>query len=313
MKEGQGLVFDIQSFSVHDGPGSRTLVFLSGCPLRCQWCSNPEGLELRQRFLFSQAKCKYDKTNCKRCLKACPYGAISPNGDGKLHFNMDLCDKCPTHDCVDRCIYEAARLSGKVMTEDDVMKAILRDSQFWSQGGGVTFSGGEATMQKDFLLRLLKSCKKNSVHRAIETTAFTNTKDFLEIFSLIDFALIDCKHMDSAQHKAKTGVSNELILHNISTLANSGWKGRLVLRIPIIEGFNDSEQNIMNVIGFMNANKLFEVNILPFHRLGDSKWSQLGRSYPYKEYEPTPKDKMRAIQDIFLDHGVACYVDEELA
>jgi pyruvate formate lyase activating enzyme len=313
MKEGQGLVFDIQSFSVHDGPGSRTLVFLSGCPLRCQWCSNPEGLEVRQRFLFSQAKCKFNKTNCKRCLKACPNGAISTNGDGTLHFNMHICDACMTHDCVDRCIYEAARLSGKWMTVEDVMRVISRDSQFWSSGGGVTFSGGEATLQKDFLLSILKKCKENSVHRAIETTAFINTKDFLEIFDLLNFALIDCKHMDPVQHKSKTGVSNELILHNISTLANSGWKGRLVLRIPIIEGFNDGEENVLQVIKFMTANKLFEVNILPFHRLGDSKWSQLGKSYPYKEYEPTPKEKMRAIQDIFLDRGVACYVDEELA
>lgn len=313
MKEGQGLVFDIQSFSVHDGPGSRTLVFLSGCPLRCQWCSNPEGLEVRRRFLFSQAKCKFDKTNCKRCLNVCPNGAIHSNGDGTLHFKMEICDVCTTHNCVDRCIYEAARLSGKWMSVDEVMSAILRDSQFWSSGGGVTFSGGEATLQKDFLLQLLKACKKNSVHRAIETTAFAKTQDFLEIFDLINFALIDCKHMDPVQHKNKTGVSNELILHNISTLANSDWKGRLVLRIPVIEGFNDEEENILKVIKFMTANKLFEVNILPFHRLGDSKWSQLGQSYPYKEYEPTPKEKMRAIQDMFLDRGVACYVDEELS
>lgn len=313
MKEDEGLVFDIQSFSVHDGPGSRTLVFLSGCPLRCQWCSNPEGFEVRQRFLFSQAKCKFSKNNCKRCLKSCPNGAISANGDGTLHFDMELCDKCTTHECVHQCIYEAARLSGTWMSVDDVMKAVLRDSPFWSVGGGVTFSGGEATLQKKFLMNLLKKCKENSVHRAIETTAYAKTKDFLEIFDLINFALIDCKHMDPVQHKDKTGVSNELILHNISTLANSGWDGRLVLRIPIIEGFNDGEENILEVIKFMNANNLFEINILPFHRLGDSKWSQLGKVYPYKDYEPTPKEKMHAIQDVFFDRNIACYVDEELA
>ncbi len=311
----KGLVFDIQSFSVHDGPGSRTLVFLSGCPLRCEWCSNPEGLEKKQRFLFSSLKCRHEKTRCNGCLRVCKHNAISIDEDNKVHFNLDICHKCETHDCVDACIYEAPRMSGKWYTVDELMKPILRDSQFWSNGGGVTFSGGEALFQKDFLLAMLKECKKHHVHRAIETTAFAKTEDFLEVFSLINYGMIDIKHMDPVKHKEKTGVSNELIHKNISALAASDWTkngGRLVLRMPIIQDFNDSVENALRTAEFMNKNGLFEINILSFHRLGESKWTQLGKEYKYKSYEPTSAEKMSELQDIYLDQGIACYINEEL-
>ena len=195
------------------------------------------------------------------------------------------------------------------------MKPILRDSQFWASGGGVTFSGGEALFQKDFLLAMLKECKKNHVHRAIETTAFAKTEDFLEVFSLINYGMIDIKHMDPVKHKEKTGVSNELIHKNISALAASGWTkngGRLVLRMPIIQDFNDSVENALRTADFMNKNGLFEINILSFHRLGESKWTQLGKEYKYKSYEPTSAEKMSELQDIYLDQGIACYINEEL-
>lgn len=310
----KGLIFDIQAFSVHDGPGSRTLVFLSGCPLRCDWCANPEGMEFRQRIMYSGQKCKNLKTGCIRCIKACPHNAItiSDDTDTPLVFDYSICKDCKTHDCTKVCYHEAVRLSGKWMTITELMKVVKRDSRYWQNGGGVTFSGGEAFIQNDFLLAALKKCKESSIHTAIETTANVPTNTFLNTMKLIDFAFIDVKHMDPDKHKEKTGVSNELILNNIKALAKSDWKGRLILRMPVIRDYNDNDDNIQKIVDFMNSVGLFEFNILPFHRLGTSKWTQLGMTYKYSEELPTSEEKLEHIQDIFLNQGIACYVGHEV-
>lgn len=314
MEELRGLIFDIQSFSVHDGPGSRTLVFLSGCPLSCDWCSNPEGVSLKQKILYSSQKCKYIKNKCVRCIDVCPYNAIKITGNENvpLEFDRSICDKCETFACAKACYQEAIRLSGEWMTLKELIDVIERDRNYWSAGGGVTFSGGEAFMQKDFLLAALKECKRRNIRTAIETTAFVQEENFLKTMEYIDFAFIDVKHMDPEKHKEKTGVNNGLILKNIKALADSNWQGRVILRMPVIRDFNDTDKNILELVEYMNGIGLFEINILPFHRLGDSKWTQLGMKYKYSDEEPTSPEKLEHIQDIFLENKIACYVGEEI-
>ncbi|HHY94814.1 MAG TPA: glycyl-radical enzyme activating protein [Firmicutes bacterium] len=358
MKEVEGLVFDVQGYSVHDGPGCRTLVFLSGCPLRCEWCSNPEGWELRPAVLLRGSRCKNRTFGCTRCVDACPYGAITVAGDAAalassadaasadaasssadsasaaaasaeggstegdaadeatpldgavaLKIDRELCRRCDTHECVRACFYEALVLSGKRMTVSELMRILNRDRQYWGQGGGVTFTGGEPLMQKEFLLAMLKRCHEAFLHTAIETSAYTDTASFLEVMGHVDWAFTDIKHMDPVRHREKTGVSNEPILKNIEALAATNWPGRLVIRIPVIEGFNDGEENILATASFLKRLGLREVNILPFHRLGDSKWTQLGKEYPYRHQQRPSNEKMLQVQKLFIDQDILCYVD----
>ncbi|HOB29198.1 MAG: 4-hydroxyphenylacetate decarboxylase activase [Dethiobacteria bacterium] len=307
--EETGLIFDIQGHSVHDGPGSRTLVFLSGCPLRCEWCSNPEGMELRQRIRFREKNCVTLKQDCTRCADACPYNAITFNRDNEIPLEIDrqLCRNCDSLDCAKACLKEALIISGKKMTVTELMTILNRDRQFWGPEGGVSFTGGEPLFQKRFIIQVLQKCCEAYLHTVIETSAYVETEHFLKAMSMIEFAFIDLKHMDPEKHKEKTGVSNKLIHKNIKALANSNWPGRLIIRMPIIENFNDSEENILATASFLKEVGLDEINILPFHRLGDSKWTQLGLTYPYRDYKEPPAEKMEYIQQLFLDQNLACY------
>ena len=289
---------------------------MSGCFLKCEWCANPESLEYKQKILFSDSKCKH-KEGCVRCKKVCPSDAITFDElncfSKKIDINRQLCDECTTFECSKACYNEAIRVCGKNYSVNELMNILNRDRQFWGQNGGVTFSGGEPFYQHEFLIAVLKRCKNSYIHTAIETTAFIDTEIFLNAMQYIDFAFIDLKHMNSNKHKEKTGAYNELILKNIEELVKSNWQGRLVIRTPIIKDYNDDYKNIIETADFMRKLGLFEINILPFHRMGDSKWSQLGKIYPYKEYEATNDEKMYELQTLFLDRGIACYVGSDTA
>jgi pyruvate formate lyase activating enzyme len=310
MEENKGIIFDIQSYSVHDGPGCRTTCFMSGCFLKCEWCANPESWLKEHKIMFAEAKCKHVK-GCIRCQDACNNKAISFNEDQKLILNWEACRSCTTFECAKACYNEALRICGKDYSVTDLLKVLNRDRQFWGSNGGVTFSGGEPFCQSEFLLEALKKCKESYIHTAIETSAFIDTNIFLEIMKYIDFAFIDVKHMNTDKHKEKTGVYNELILKNIEALVNSEWAGRLVLRMPVIHNFNDTEENAIETVDFMNNLGIYEINLLPFHRMGDSKWDQLGKNYLYSKEEATDEVKMNKLQDIYLDNGIACYIGSE--
>jgi pyruvate formate lyase activating enzyme len=310
MEENKGIVFDIQSYSVHDGPGCRTTCFMSGCFLKCEWCANPESWLNNQKVMFSVTKCKHDQ-GCIRCQEACNNKAISFDEDNKLILNWETCRKCTTFECAKTCYNEALRVCGKYYTVDDLFKVLNRDRQFWGKNGGVTFSGGEPLYQTKFLLATLKKCKEAYINTAMETSAFIDNYTFLEIMKYIDFAFIDVKHMNTNKHKEKTGVYNDLVLENIEALVNSDWPGRLVLRMPVIHDFNDTKENAIQTANFMTKLGLFEINLLPFHRMGDSKWNQLGESYSYSKEEATDDEKMSDLQDIYLDRGIACYVGSD--
>jgi pyruvate formate lyase activating enzyme len=312
----KGLVFDIQGYSVHDGPGCRTLVFMKGCPLHCEWCSNPEGMRLEQDIMFKNTKCVNRKNGCTRCVKACPYHAIVLNSDQdegaqQLFINRDLCNQCENQECLPVCYFEALESCGKWRSINELLHVFERNRHYWGTRGGVSFSGGEPLLQYEFMRPLLAACKQKDIHVTVETTAYIQTEKFLDMMQFVDFAFIDVKHMDTNKHHEKTGVHTQLIHHNIEALVKSNWPGRLVLRFPIIEDFNDSDENIEAVAAFMQKLGLFEVNILPFHRLGDSKWTQLGKQYAFSEAMATEEEKMFHIQDIFLNKRIACYVGSE--
>lgn len=313
IEEPKGLVFDIQGYSVHDGPGCRTLVFMKGCPLSCEWCSNPEGMRVCRDILFKNVKCVHLKNGCSRCIEACPFQAIKENPQGsteipQLIINRFYCDRCKTYDCLNVCYFEALSHCGEWQTVEEVMHTLRRNRPYWGDRGGVSFSGGEPLFQHDFMKALLSTCKKEGMHVAVETTAYIKTERFLELMQFVDFAFIDVKHMDSEKHKEKTGVGNELVHKNIRALVESKWPGRLILRFPAIEGFNDSIENVTKVGDFMESLGLYEINILPFHRLGDSKWKQLGKEYKYTDTESVGEENLHNLQDIFLDRSIACYL-----
>ncbi len=303
----KGLIFDIQGHSVHDGPGTRTTVFLSGCPLNCIWCCNPEGLFHKQIMMHKESKCKH----CGKCLAACPYNALSVV-DGKAVQNRKLCDVCTTFECVEACLYEAKELNGKYYTVDDLMAIFKRDRQFWGSRGGVTFSGGEPLLQKEFIQQVVKECKKTYIHVAVETTSCVATDYYMDIMNYIDWVFTDLKHMDSNEHKKITGVGNELILKNIKTLAEKeDWDGFIVPRIPIVPNINDSESNIRATAKFVNEIGLEVINILPFHRLGESKYRQIGQKYLFEDQVPPTKERMQKIKSIIEEEGLTCFVGYE--
>ncbi|MDT3701323.1 MAG: 4-hydroxyphenylacetate decarboxylase activase [Thermincola sp.] len=313
MEEKKGLIFDIQGYSVHDGPGLRTLCFLCGCHLRCQWCANPESWLDRQNLLFVKSRCVHKETECTKCTNACKLKAISFGTEGEPVLNRAICKGCNSFACTGVCYKEALKVCGKYYSAGELLKIFNRDRQFWGERGGVTFSGGEPMYQSQFLLQVLEKCKEDYIHTGIETSAHIDTDTFLKVMNYIDFAFIDVKHMNSDTHLKNTGVRNDLILNNIETLIRSGWAGRLILRIPVITDFNDTEENMEETASFMKSLDLFEINLLPFHRLGESKWHQLGKDYPYNEQRVPDDEKMKKLQAIFLDDRIACYVGSETA
>ena len=270
-----------------------------------------------QDIMFRNTNCVNQKSGCSRCLEACPYGAIQVNpsycGDGvpQLLFDRRLCNQCPDHPCLDVCYFEGLRLCGDWRSVSEVMHVLHRNRHYWGVDGGVSFSGGEPLLQSAFIRAMLQACQAEKMHTAVETTAHIRTDTFLELMPLVNFAFIDVKHMDSLRHKEKTGVANDLILKNIAALGGSGWSGRLVLRMPAIPGFNMDRENIEAVAEFMQKNGLVEINVLPFHRLGDSKWKQLGKEYAYQDCKGSCEDDLLQIQDYFLERRIACYLGSD--
>ena len=315
-KDLKGRIFDIQAYSVHDGPGCRTLVFLSGCPFRCAWCCNPESFLNRQGRLYRSTKCVNSAGKpCLRCQAACPHGAVADSSETDpehpIHFDYAACRRCTTFECVDACLAGALEPISREYSVEELMRVLTRDRHYWSGNGGVTFSGGDPMGQSKFLIAVLKRCKDAYIHTAIETEGGADTETYLEVMRYIDFAFNDLKHMDSDKHREFTGMGNEGVLDNIRALAASSWPGRLVLRAPVIEGFNDTVDNFDAIGAFMAEVGLTEFNILPFHRLGVSKWEQLGMDYAYADAKPTPPEKLAELKAAVEAHGVTCYVGSD--
>jgi pyruvate formate lyase activating enzyme len=268
----RGLIFNIQKFSIQDGPGIRTTLFMKGCPLKCPWCSNPEGLTDKPEVMIGERKC----IGCKRCAEACKAGAISFDTDIRT-INWNLCNQCL--ECGMACPSHAIKVAGEYMTVDEAFRIAAQDRDFYnSSGGGVTISGGEALLQWEFVRDLFKKCKEAGFHTALDTTAYCVWESMEEVLDYTDLILFDVKHMDPEKHEGKTGVSNELILDNLDKASN---KTKIWLRIPLIPGFNDSESNMQQTAELALRTKAEKISLLPFHEWGKDKYSSLGKQYGY--------------------------------
>jgi len=307
-----GIVFDIQGYAVHDGPGCRTLVFLSGCDLRCDWCANPEGTLARPRLLFSASRCP---DRCDRCVSACPHDAVTVSEDRepRVAFDRALCDECEDFACVDGCYHQALRVCGRRVTVPELMKTLERDRNYWGPGGGVTFTGGEPLYQHAFLFAALDACRQSRMHTALETSAHAPRDIFLGALERIDWCFTDIKHMDPDAHRRRTGEDNVLILENIRAAAKADWDGRLLPRVPLVPGFNDTAANLDATADFLLDIGCGELQILPFHRLADSKYTQLGQESPFATLAPPSAANLDLARDLLESRGLTCYIGADIS
>ena len=276
--EKKGLIFDIQRFSLHDGPGIRTLIFLKGCSLRCKWCSNPESQNFGKEMLFDNRKC----TECGECIKVCPNSVNSFDNDSRnIIYNRRNCKLCGC--CTETCLTEARILSGKWYAVSELVEMMKEDETFFrNSGGGVTLGGGEPTFQYDFTVSLLGELKKNNINTAIETCGFIKWSKFKLITSLTDWIVFDFKQIDEKKHMEFTGVSNKDILENLkNTLV---LKDNIIVRITLVPGFNDSEEEKSEMIGFIRSiNKNVKIEYIRYHELGKFKYTLLERKYSFQK------------------------------
>ena len=271
-------IFDIERSSFVDGPGIRTTVFFKGCNLRCAWCHNPESQKFHPQMIFYQNKC----TGCGKCKEKCPNNLES----------CELCGKCTLY-----CPHDAREICGKEYTVDEIIRVILRDKDFYEKsGGGVTFSGGECMLQIEFLKEILKACKENGIHTAVDTAGNVAFEKFEEIIPYTDLFLYDVKCYNSEKHKHYTGVSNELILSNLGRLLEIGKS--VWVRIPIIPTVNDTEEEMRDIKAFLNTHRAPQkIELLPYHRMGEHKYAALGKDL--HTFSVPSEEKMSQLKKIF--------------
>lgn len=307
-----GKIYDIQRFTVNDGPGIRTEVFLKGCPLTCLWCHSPESQAYESQLGLYMMRC-IGIENCGKCLEACTHKAIS-EGEvvysevykkdiTKIKVDFDKCHSC--FDCVEACRSKALVVIGEDKTVEETMVIIRKDSAYYKKsGGGVTISGGEALSQPKFTLELLKACKDEGLHTCLDTTGFAKWDTLEKMIPYVDLVLLDLKHMDSESSKELVGVPNEIILENAVKMAQSGVD--IQIRVPIIPGHNDSMENLEKTGLFCQqlGDAVSMVQILPYHKLGTIKYERLAKPYLLEDLEPPSEERMEEIKAFLEGFGL---------
>jgi pyruvate formate lyase activating enzyme len=294
----KGTVFDIKKYSIHDGPGIRTTVFLKGCPLSCWWCHNPESQARAVEMIFRENRC----IRCGACLEACPHDAISWNGQGPI-TNQEKCERCGT--CAAACYAEARESIGREMTVAQVMAEVERDVAFYDESrGGVTLSGGEPLLQWDFSLALLRACKEKEIHTALDTCGFARWETLDRIREHVDLFLYDLKLIDEEKHRRFTGVSNELILENLQALSQRGHD--IIVRVPVIPGVNDDDESIRQIGAFAaKLPHLDGLDLLPYHHIGMDKYTRMNKTYQLVDVRPPSDERMAKIANILQGFGLS--------
>jgi pyruvate formate lyase activating enzyme len=280
----EGLVFNIMRFSLHDGPGIRTTVFLKGCPLHCRWCHNPESQSCEPELHYFDERC----IHCGDCVVACPHGAL----DAQLYNRSELCLRCGQ--CVEACPSGARQIVGCWMTVEEVLAEVLKDEVFYEEsGGGITISGGEPLQQADFVEALLAACKARRLHTVLDTCGFASPDVLRRVGKHVDLFLYDLKLMNSEKHLRLTGVNNELILQNLAMLAQGG--NTIRVRVPILPGFNDDEENLDALSTYLTPLGIREIDLLPYHELGNDKYRRMNLSSGMENVVPPTSAEMETI------------------
>jgi pyruvate formate lyase activating enzyme len=287
-------VFNIQRYSLHDGPGIRTTVFLKGCPARCLWCHNPESQSFAPEVFVLETRC----ASCGTCAAVCPHGAPPP-GSG-------LCTACGA--CVEVCPAGARQLAGREMTVAAVVDEVLRDRVFYEEsGGGVTFSGGEPLAQPEFLAALLAKCRAAGIHTAVDTCGFSSRERLLALAPLVDLFLFDVKLVDDSRHRALTGLPAAPILDNLRSLA--AVHANVWIRVPVVPGHTDAEADVAATAALVaDLPRVRRVSLLPYHRTGTPKLRRLGRTSPLDALAPPSPGRLETLAELFRERGLAVQI-----
>jgi len=295
MTASKGRILQLQNYSVNDGEGIRTIVFFAGCPLRCRWCANPEGYSAANRILYIASRC----VHCGRCVQVCPHGVGMDLQDASQREKCDGCGKC-----VDACLEQARKNTVTEYTVQEILDRLEKQSIFFrNSGGGVTYSGGECTLQKDFLHELAQQVYDMGFDQAMETSACFDLDELQPTLDLMDLLFIDIKHMDTAEHHRFTGMDNHLILQNIARLGQS--RSDIIIRVPTIMGVNGSDENIIATARFVKENlKKPRMELLPYHSYGADKYAQLGMPYDDASFRTPTARELQHLQDLVRREGV---------
>lgn len=296
MKDEVGLISHIQRYSVQDGPGIRTTVFLKGCPLECWWCQNPECIDHRPELIARDSKCIL----CGKCAEVCPMDAIVIDRAEIRTIDRALCNCC--FECVAACPAGSLKRAGDTMTVQEVMSEIEKDEVFYHRsGGGVTLSGGEPISQVPFVASLLKACRDKGYHTALDTSGYGPEPIFESLMEYVDLVLFDIKHMDSESHHSGTGKGNELILSNLRKIAG---KKRIWMRFPMVPGFNDTEKNLIRLGALGVETRVDKLSILPFHTLSEEKYQQLNRPNPFTDISLPETELVSEVKEFLETFGL---------
>jgi pyruvate formate lyase activating enzyme len=294
----KGQIFSIQRYSIQDGPGIRTTVFFKGCPLRCVWCSNPESQNLQPEVMVRPQKCE----GCGECVEACPKDAVELS-EGAARIDRSLCDLCM--ECVKACPTGALEVSGKEIIIEEVVHECCQDEPFYrNSGGGVTLSGGEPLCQPEFALHLLRECKRESLSTALDTCGHAPWEDLEGILAYTDLVLFDVKHLDPTMHRRGTGVDNGLILDNLRKTIDSG-RTRVWVRIPLIPGYNDSEEHARALARAIGGPPVEKVSLLDYHEWGKPKYGFLGRDYSFEGGVSEDQKRLERTKDTIESEGLS--------
>jgi pyruvate formate lyase activating enzyme len=282
----RGKIFNIQHFSVHDGPGIRDVVFFKGCPLKCVWCSNPESQSFENQLAYNKARC----IGCGKCIMICEKKALKFSGENGIFIDRERCTRC--FKCTEECCAKAMHKFGEDITADEVIKLTVGKQQTWRADGGITLSGGEVLAQADFAEEILSKCRRMGIHTAIETSLYSSWENVKRVAKQCNLVFADMKLINSEKHKKYVGVPNEKIKENLQRLSAVFPSLDIIVRTPVIPEITDDEENILGIAEFLKGIHIKDYELLPFHNFGAPKYNQLGMEYAFETAPNTPKSEI---------------------